>query len=302
MWFLITPILSVVILLVVGRFIYPGTASSRKPGALKQTYGDWALITGASSGIGKEFAKQLADEGINVILVARRKEQLEELANDLRGKVKAEVITCDLGTREGPYELLKQLEHKQLVENVAIFVNNAGYGWFGEYEKQELQLIEQMIQLNVTSVAVLTKLMLNHMTKRKQRGGMIITSSTAAYFPIPLSALYCATKAFDCFLAVSLWREQKNKPANETPIDVLSLEPGGTSTEFTQVAGITPQKGSGSPANVANQALNHLIAGYSSVIPVFFDYLYCSLFPLFPRPFLTSKVYAMYKTRITKNQ
>jgi len=295
---LISPIVLFFIILLVGRFIYPGKARSRKPGQYKQTYGDWALITGASAGIGKEFAKQLADEGINVILVARRKEQLEDVANEIKGKVKVEVISCDLGTREGPYELMKELEHKQLVQDIGLFVNNAGFGWFGEFQKQDIQRIEQMIQLNVTTVAVLTRLILSHMSKRKTRGGIIITSSTAGHFPCPLASLYAATKVFDGFLAIGLWREQKNKPQTETPIDVLSLEPGGTSTEFSEIAGASKQKTSNPPSLVVDQALNHLITGHLNDIPANFDYFYCFIFSLLPRSLTSSIVYDYFKGRM----
>jgi len=231
-------------------------------------------------------------------LVARRKEQLEDVANFVRGKVSAEVITCDLGTHEGPYELIKQLEHKQLLQDIGVFVNNAGFGWFGEFEKQETQLIEQMIQLNVTSVAILTRLMLNHMSKRKKRGGIIITSSTAAYFPCPIASLYAATKVFDCFLSIGVWREQINKSSNETPIDVLSLEPGGTATEFSQVAGGTPQAKSNPPSFVVDKALDNLLSGYPNIIPVNYDYLYCFIFSLLPRAITTSILYGFFKKRI----
>jgi len=227
------------------------------------------------------------------------KEQLQDVANELKGKVQAEVITCDLGTHEGPYELLKQLEHKQLAQEIGIFINNAGFGWFGEYEKEEIQHIEQMIQLNVTSVAVLTKLILNHMVKRQTRGGILITSSTAASFPCPLMSLYSATKVFDSYLAVGIWQEQKSKTSKSTPVDIISLEPGATATEFSQVAGgVVNQASRTQPSIVVNSGLNNLLSGYPSIIPLQSDYLSSLLLSLLPRSLTTTIIYNAFKKRM----
>jgi short-subunit dehydrogenase len=259
-------------------------------------------VTGASAGIGQEFAKQLAQEHINVILVARRKDAMDKLADELKTSygIQAETIACDLGTREGPYELHKELQHRNLNKDLGLFINNAGYGWFGEFETQDLAAVENMIQLNVTSVAVLTKLVLADLVQRKQRGGVVITSSLGAFIPGPLSALYTSTKAFDRFLAVSVHREQQNKPADRTQVDFLSLEPGSTSTEFSQVAGSRGDLQRTSPSFVVDKALDHLLARYPSLIPSDKDH-FSTWFTLLPYAITTPILYNAFKNLMGKS-
>jgi hypothetical protein len=283
----VSPVVVLFGVLVYGRWISPGKASKRSPGELKKVYGEWALITGASAGIGEEFGRQLAAERFNLILVARRKEKLETFAEQLRQEfgIETEVYSCDLSTQQGPYDLHQHLQNKGYQQKLGFFVNNAGLGWFGDFEKQQPSLIEQMIQLNITSVAVLTRLIIEDMmTKRQnQRSGIIITSSIGAHFPGPLSALYNATKVFDRFLSLAIWREQTNKPASELGrVDVISLEPGSTSTEFSQVAGSRSDIIRTSPAVVVSSCLDHLLARYPAVIPVDKDYLMTWLIVLSP--------------------
>jgi len=275
--FLLAVIISLIVvpvlLAVFCRFVYPGFPSVRKPGALKSTYGSWALITGASAGIGLEFATQLAKEGINVILVARRKDRLESIAKELSANhgIDARVVAADLGTREGPYNVHKAVAEMNLPEGgPGLIINNAGFGWFGKFQEEELKHIEDMIQLNVTSVAVLTRLFLDDLKNRASRGGIIITSSVGSYFCGPLAALYDATKVFDSFLAVGLHGEQKYLHKNK--IDVLSLEPGGTETEFQSVAGSKGDNSRVGPSVVVDIALNAVLAGFPSIIPVHRDH------------------------------
>jgi len=258
---------------VFARFVYPGFPSQRKPGALKSAYGSWALVTGASAGIGTEFARQVAQEGVNVILVARRKDRLEALGTELNAKygVQTHAVACDLSSRNGAYDLHKAVNELNLEEGgPGLIINNAGFGWFGNFQDQQPKDIEEMIQLNVTSVAVATNLFLGDLNKRTQRGGIIITSSTGSYFPGPLASLYDATKVFDTYLAVGLHGEQKY--LNQNKVDVLALEPGGTTTEFQSVAGSKGENSRVSPSVVVNVALNALLAGFPSIIPVHADH------------------------------
>jgi len=133
-----------------------------------------------------------------------------------------------------------------------------------------MKQIEEMIQLNVTSVAVLSRLFLDDLNKRTNRGGIIITSSTGSYFPGVLAALYDATKVFDSYLACGLHGEQKY--LNKNKIDVLSLEPGGTTTEFAQVSGAKGTNNRVTPNVVVDIGLNALVAGLPSIIPVHRDH------------------------------
>jgi len=279
------PVVVIILIALFARFVYPGFPGQRKSGALKG-YGSWALVTGASAGIGTEFARQIAKEGINVILVARRKERLEEVAQELMSAhgIKTEVITADLGSRNGAYDLYNAVKHLNLEDGgPGLIVNNAGFGWFGKFQEQDIKAVEEMIQLNVTSVAVLTRLFLDDLNKRPNRGGIIITSSTGSYFLGPLASLYDATKVFDTYLAVGLHGEQKY--LNNGKIDVLALEPGGTTTEFAAVSGAKGTNVRSTPATVVNGALNALLAGFPSIIPVHYDH-FTTYGSLLPRPIM----------------
>jgi len=284
----LSPIVVFVGIALFARFVYPGFPAPRKQGALKSSYGSWALVTGASAGIGTEFARQLAKEGLNVILVARRKDRLEEIAKELNTTygVQARAVAADLSSHDGPYQLHKAVQELNLEEGgPGLIVNNAGFGWFGQFQEQEVKHIEEMIQLNITSVAIITRLFLADLNKRKQRGGIIITSSTGSYFPGVLAALYDATKVFDSFLAVGIHGEQKFLNSNK--VDVLALEPGGTATEFGQVSGAKGGAPGGkvSPAVVVDIALNALLAGLPSIMPVHVDH-FSSYLSFLPRPVL----------------
>jgi len=288
-----SPIVVFIGLAFFSRFVFPGFPAPRKQGALKAMYGNWALITGASAGIGTEFAHQAAKDGMNVVLVARRKDRLDAIAKELTTTygVKAEVVTADLSTQQGPYELHKAVTALKLDDGgPGLVVNNAGFGWFGRFHEQEVKHIEEMIQLNVTSVAVVARLFLEDLNKRQKRGGLIITSSLGSYFPGVLAATYDATKVFDSFLAVGIHGEQKL--TNNNKVDVLSLEPGGTSTEFGSVAGSkgTNSLGRSTPAVVVDAGLNALLAGHPSIIPVHTDY-FSSYSSMMCRPLLVKMVY-----------
>jgi len=293
------------VLLAVARFVFPGFPPPRKAGHLQSTYGKWALVTGASAGIGQDFATLLAKEQINVILVARRKDRLDELAKDLstRFGIETKVIAEDLGTREGPYNIHKAV--KNLDVDVGLFINNAGFGWFGQFAQQKIEAVEQMIQLNVTSVAVLTRLMYEDFQKRNQRSGVIITASLGAFFPGPLSSLYVATKAFDQYLAIGCWGEENfQNPDAKNKVDFLSLEPGATKTEFGAVAQASSEMLSNasrytSSEKVASIALDALADRRPSIIPAHQDY-FVSLLAALPRPIATRIIFKAFTKYLSK--
>jgi short-subunit dehydrogenase len=196
-------------------------------GSLRERYGSWALVTGASAGIGVEFARAFARDGISLVLAARRGDRLATLADELRKAhgIEVRAVACDLATFEGVKACLAAVEGLDL----AILVNNAGVGYQGRFDKQSPERLMAMLQLNCAAPLALTAALLPGLRARG-RGAVIFTGSTAGWQPLPLHALYAATKAFDNLLAEGLWGELRG-----SGVDVLALEPGPTETEF-QVA------------------------------------------------------------------
>lgn len=192
--------------------------------------GRTALITGASSGLGVEFANQLAGRGANLILVARRKERLQAVADAvvLMHKVEVTVIVADLAEVGAAEKLFKTLARKKL--SVDVLVNNAGFGTFGEFKDADAGKLSEQIQVNVLALVELTKLALPSMLKNND-GVILNVASTAAYQSVPYMAVYAATKAFVLSFTEALWAELIG-----TRVAAIALSPGGTKTEFFEVA------------------------------------------------------------------
>jgi short-subunit dehydrogenase len=201
----------------------------RRPPELRARYGDWALVTGASAGIGAAFARALAREGISVVLVARREARLRELAAELVREhgVDTRVVAADLGAPEGVDAVVAAVADL----DVAMLVNNAGVGYAGTFARQDPERLREMIELNCTAPVLLTRRLLERMLARG-RGAVIVVASVAGRQPVPLHALYSATKAFDLVFGEAIWVELR-----EQGVDVLALQPGPVATEFEQVAG-----------------------------------------------------------------
>lgn len=191
-----------------------------------------ALITGASSGLGKEFALLHAKRGGDLVLVARRREKLEALKSELEHKyqVSVEVIVQDLSELDSAEKIFRQLETVGI--EVEVLINNAGFGGMGYFHERELERELQMIHVNVTSLTALTRLILPGMVARG-RGKILNVSSTASLVPGPLQAIYYATKAFVTSFSYAISRELKG-----TGVSVTALLPGATETEFGQVSGM----------------------------------------------------------------
>ncbi len=215
-----------------------------------EKYGSWALITGASSGIGEEFANRLAENGFNLVIIARREERLKALADKLCEKYKKEIkiIAGDL-TEESFIERIK-LECNGL--EIGLLVNNAGFGSTGEFYKCDETAEAKMVKLNCLVPTILTHHFLPGMINRK-RGGIIFLGSVVAFQPTPMMASYSATKVFNLFLGEALWYELKNYN-----IDVLALNPGGTNTEFQRIADVDTGPAVRSAAQVVETALKSL--------------------------------------------
>jgi len=204
----------------------------RRAAALAARYPGWAVITGASAGIGAEFARQLAASGFPCVLVARREERLRMLAEELekRHGIATRVLALDLAAEEGPARLAAAVADLDL----SLLVNNAGFGLAGRFESQDPARLREMVLLNCVAPTVLARLLLPQL-RRRPRAAMIITGSASGRQPLPLHAVYAATKAFDQLLGEALWAELR-----EHGVDVLVLEPASTESEFHDVAGELP--------------------------------------------------------------
>jgi uncharacterized protein len=188
------------------------------------------LITGASSGIGRELAKCFAADGCCLVLVARRGSALESLARELRQthKVDARVVVADLAETEAPTRIIGQLKHRGL--KVDVLVNNAGFGAQGRFAELPLERQLEMLQVNVTALTHLSRLLLPDMIKRG-RGGILNVASTAAFQPGPYMAVYYASKAY-----VLSWSEAMAEELAGTGVVVTALCPGPTETAFADAA------------------------------------------------------------------
>lgn len=257
---------------------------------LKERYGPWAVVTGASAGIGAEFARALARRDLSVVLVARRRDRLDALARELEEAhgVQTRVVAADLGQLGGAEQLADAVADL----DVGILVNNAGYGYAGRFDRQETERLRSMVVLNAVTPTVLTSRLIGGMRMRG-RGAVIVVGSVAGRQPIPLHGVYSATKAFDLHFGEALWAEMQG-----TGIDVLVVEPGPTATEFQETAGEMAHAGE-PPGNVVRIALESL-GRQPSVVSGWGNYLRANLARFFPRsiiPLLAGRVMAQWTPR-----
>ncbi len=229
----------------------------------KAWQGKWALITGASAGIGEAFAVELAAAGVNLILTARRKDRLEAITARLAAeyKIQTRVIVADLEQPDAPEKIFAETEAADLT--IDVLVNNAGFGYYGEFGKGEPARQAAMVQVNCTAVVALTNLYLPGMMQRR-RGDILIVASTASYQPVAYLGTYAATKVFDRFLAEAIAEEVK-----KYGIHVSALCPGPTESEFGDVAGVSlnQMRGFQKADIVARRGLEGLARGKHWVIP-----------------------------------
>src|SRR6202451_3632147 len=228
----------------------------------KAWQGKWAVVTGASAGIGEGNAVELAEAGVNLVLTARRRERLDLLAERLRTRnVQAQVIVSDLTLPQAPQQIFDATEGAGL--QVDVLINNAGFGEYGEFLRTNLEMQVSMVQVNCTAVVHLTRLFLPAMVERR-RGWLMIVASTASYQPVPYLATYGATKAFDRMLAEALAEEMKRHG-----VQVSALCPGPTESEFSQIAGARTgdNRKLQSTAEVARRGLEGLADDKHWVIP-----------------------------------
>ena len=237
------------------------------------------LITGASSGIGEAFARRLAAQGENVLLVARSEDKLMSLCNDLgrAGQVSAQYVALDLTTSDAPAKLLAETTRRGLA--VEMLINNAGFGSMGDFTTLELKRELEMVDLNIKALVALTYLYLKPMRERK-RGTILNVASTAAFQGVPYMATYAATKAFVLSFSEALWDE--NRAFN---VHVMALCPGVTETNFFAAANTDtpPMRVAQTADEVVDTALKGLKRGKSHIISGWTNYIMTESERLVPR-------------------
>jgi uncharacterized protein len=218
-------------------------------------FGGAALVTGASSGIGEAFARALAARGMDLILVARGREQLVALARRLEAehRVRTVPVAVDLARVDVAQVVRAEVEAAGL--SVGLLVNNAGYALFGHFAEQNPVEQAGMIDVNCRAPVALARMFAPDMVARGC-GGIVFVASNAAYQPTPYLAVYAATKAFDLFLAEALWAELK-----QSGVEVLGVSPGHVRTRFQARSGDpvrNPPGGEAQPDEVVATALSAL--------------------------------------------
>lgn len=255
-----------------------------------------AVITGASAGIGREFARQLARKGYSLVLVARRLEVLEELAAELaaRYSVETDALSADLGTPEGVAAVAKRLAEG----DVDLLVNSAGFGTIGEFHRLPREREESEIDLNIRALVSLTHAALTPMVE-KGSGTIINLASLGGFQPCPYMATYVATKAFVLHFSESVHEEVRG-----SGVTVTALCPGFVPTEFQQASGVDLEEmrtfGLQTPKQVVAAALKGSAAGKAIVVPGTLNGIMSQTGRVTPR-FLTRKVSgSFFKEQATK--
>ena len=255
-----------------------------------------ALVTGASSGIGATFAKELAQNNYDLVLVARSQDKLEKLAGELAQNygIKAEVVSQDLTEASAGQKVFDAVKEKEIT--VDLLINNAGFGDYGAFCDRPLTKQMEMVQLNIAAVVELTGLFLPGMQQRKN-GAIINVSSIAGFQPIPYMSVYAATKAFVLSFSEALWAENK-----DNGVHILVSCPGPTESKFydradfpdnaTEMNGVTMV----SAEKVVEETLQALAKKQSTVVAGgFANQIIANLPRLFPRDLLVNAVGKQFK-------
>lgn len=255
-----------------------------------------ALITGASSGIGKEFAQIHAEKGGDLIVVARSENKLLKLKKELEEnyKISVFVIQKDLTKLNASKEIYEQIKNAGL--KVDYLINNAGFGGLGKFNERELEQDLAMINLNVSALTSLTHYFLQDFVKNND-GKILNVSSTASLMPGPLQAVYYATKAYVTFFSNAIAEELHN-----TNITVTNLMPGATETQFGKVSGMdkTPMfQKTVSARSVAQDGYNGMLDGKLDVISglTFMQKMMTYIVPLTPKKMILKQVRQMQEVK-----
>lgn len=254
------------------------------------------LITGASSGIGKEFARIHAEKGGDLIVVARSENKLNELKKELEEsyKINVFVIQKDLTKPNATNEIYEQIKTAGL--KVDYLINNAGFGGLGKFDERKLEQELSMINLNISALTSLTHYFLQDFVKNNE-GKILNVSSTASLMPGPLQAVYYATKAYVAFFSNAIAEE-----LHDTNITVTNLMPGATETQFGKVSGMDKtemfQK-TVSARSVAEDGYNGMINGKLDVISglTFSQKIMTSMIPFMPKKMLLKQIRQMQEVK-----
>ncbi|WP_136468843.1 SDR family NAD(P)-dependent oxidoreductase [Flagellimonas onchidii] len=251
-----------------------------------------ALITGASSGIGKELARIHAERNGDLIIVARRQEKLNELKSELEQKFAVKVLTIvkDLSNPDAPKEIFEEIQQKGI--QIHYLINNAGFGLRGKFHELSWERQQQMINLNMVALTELMYLFLPEMIARNS-GKILNTSSTASFLPGPLQAIYYASKAYVTYLGNAIAEE-----LYDTNITVTTLMPGATETEFASTSGMDKTglfEKTVSARSVAEDGYNGMLEGKLDVISglTFSQSLMMKTIPFTPKKVILKQVRKM---------
>jgi len=255
---------------------------------------NFALITGASSGIGACFARALAARGMHLALVARSKDKLAALKNEIAAKhsLRIEVIEQDLSLEGAAERLAAVLKERGIA--VDLLVNNAGFGAHGEFWKLPLDRQVKMVHLNILTLTELTHLLLPAMVERRS-GGIINISSTASFQPVPYTSVYAATKAYVTSFSMGIAEE-----VSAYGVKVLALCPGGTATNFFdagQFSKIEFPGGLQSPEKVVEVGLRAFDRGRSLAVSRFINRLMIFALRLAPRRLVARQAGEMFRPK-----
>lgn len=240
-----------------------------------------AIITGASSGLGKDFAYLLSEKGYDLILVARDEKKLNLLKKELKTDV--QIFSLDLSNEENCFKLYEDLKN----ENIDIIINNAGFGIFGSFLETDLKRELNMIDLNIKCLHILTKLFLGKF-KRENKGYILNVASSAAFMSGPLMSSYYATKGYVLKLTEAIYEELRREKSN---VKISVLCPGPVNTNFNNVAGVLFSLSSLSSEYVTKYALNKMFKGKTVIIPGLKMKIGVFLIRLVPRKLLLKIAY-----------
>ena len=261
---------------------------------VSQQVKEYALITGATKGIGRSFAKILAEKGYNVLLVSRNESELKSVALSLQSdfNVDALYVAIDLSDDAAALKLAQWVD--ELAIPLSILINNAGYGLWGNFETLNLTEQLNMLNLNLTTVVKLTYLLLPAL-KKQPVSFILNVSSTAAYQAVPTLALYAASKAFILSFSRALRYELKN-----SAVSVSCLSPGPTDTGFANRAGMDSlahlaEKFNMSPQTVAAIGLKGMFHKKAEIIPGFLNHISTLAARIVPKSWVESITAGIYK-------
>jgi Short-chain dehydrogenases of various substrate specificities len=221
-----------------------------------------ALVTGASSGIGREIAIYLSELGIDLVLVAKDKEKLETIKDEITANIKIKLIVIDLADEKRIKELYMVAKN----ENIDILINNAGFGLFGDYENTDLLSELEMIDVNVKAVHILTRMFLKDMVKKDLGYILNVASSAGLLKGGPLMSTYYATKSYVTNFSLAIYEELRRKKSN---VKISILCPGPVRTNFNNVAGVKFDLRSLDAKDVARYAIDKMFKDKLLIVPGF---------------------------------